>query len=263
MNIIFYFNSVWERTTGYSAFNLSGLNLHLSIDFHWAPRQLHHRTVQLHDDVTDSGWCVDCRALHLDVKIFIDAITCRGQDMVTGGRQLEEMSIKGLEVIVSPCRAHAVDVRCISYNNINIKTLFWTNIKSAGKTKINLVHLHSYLNSRPAPLKKKWCLLLWRRERIIWLIQNKLYHIFCISLFWHFIEAQTKDAIDYSIKWPHCRMYYIPSFWKCFPNRHCMTSVCMDCNNYCWFLKLIWKKNVSYDILQKNTKQSNPVSIDI
>lgn len=40
--------------------------------------------------------------------------------MVAGGGQLEEISIKGLPVIVSPSRAHSADVRCISYKNINI-----------------------------------------------------------------------------------------------------------------------------------------------
>lgn len=49
--------------------------------------------------------------------------------MVTGGGQLEEISIKGLPMIVSPSRAHSADVRCISYNNINILT-FVTDMKN-------------------------------------------------------------------------------------------------------------------------------------
>ncbi len=46
--------------------------------------------------------------------------------MVAGGGQLEEKSIKGLQVILSPGRAHAADVS-ISYDNIknlnNVLTL--------------------------------------------------------------------------------------------------------------------------------------------
>lgn len=40
--------------------------------------------------------------------------------MVTGGGQVEEVAIKGLPVIVSPCRAHSADVRRVSYNSRNI-----------------------------------------------------------------------------------------------------------------------------------------------
>lgn len=105
---------------GLNVYDWSGLNLRLVIDNHWAVGELHHRTIQLHDDVANGGDVVDYLAPHLDVKIFKAVLTLGGHDMVTGGRQVEEISIKGLPVIVSPSCAHLADVICISYNNINI-----------------------------------------------------------------------------------------------------------------------------------------------
>lgn len=106
------------------------MNLRLVIDSHWTAGDLHHRTFQPQGDGADGGNVVDRLAPRLDVKTFVAALAMRGHNMVTGGGQLVEMSIKGLPVIVSPSCAHSANVRCISYNNINIlKHLFqqtWT-----------------------------------------------------------------------------------------------------------------------------------------
>lgn len=110
--------------SGIHGVDWSGLNLRLAIDNHWTVGELHHRTFQLHGDFADGGDIVDYFAPHLDVEIFVALLTLRDQDMVTGGGQLEEISIKCLPVVVSPSCAHLADVRSISYNNINILKSF-------------------------------------------------------------------------------------------------------------------------------------------
>lgn len=42
----------------------------------------------------------------LDVEVVVAAPAGRRQDVVTGGAQLEQISIKGLEVEVAPCAAN-------------------------------------------------------------------------------------------------------------------------------------------------------------
>lgn len=111
-----YFN--WALKL-YHVVNWSGLNLRLAIDNRWTVGELNYSTVQLHDDFADGGYVVDRLASHLDVEIFVGVLTLGSQDMVTGRGQLEEISIKGLPVIVSPSCAHSADVRGISCNNIN------------------------------------------------------------------------------------------------------------------------------------------------
>ena len=39
---------------------------------------------------------------YLDVKVLVTAHACRSQDIVAGGVQLENIPIKGFEVVVAP-----------------------------------------------------------------------------------------------------------------------------------------------------------------
>ena len=72
----------------------------------WTLRELHHWTVQLHHDLLDDGMAANLLSSYLDVEVAVAAPAWRGQDVVAGGWQLENVPIKGLEVEVSPCTAN-------------------------------------------------------------------------------------------------------------------------------------------------------------
>lgn len=82
------------------------VNLQFAINDHWAVWQLHNWTVQLHYDVFDGGVAASLSSSYLDVEVVVAAPAWGGQDVVAGGVQLEHVSIKGLEVEVSPCTAN-------------------------------------------------------------------------------------------------------------------------------------------------------------
>lgn len=92
-------------------------DLRLLIDGHRILGELDHRPVQHEDDLTDGGDVVDARAPHLDVKNGVAAFTVHGNNMVTSGRKLIEMSIKGLPVIIPPSCAHLADEGSVNYND--------------------------------------------------------------------------------------------------------------------------------------------------
>lgn len=50
-----------------------------------------------------------------------------GNNVVTGGRKLIEMSIKGLPVIIPPSCAHLVDEGSVSYNDSSVNRLEGSN----------------------------------------------------------------------------------------------------------------------------------------
>lgn len=77
-------------------------NLQFAINDHWAIRELHHQPLQLHSNDFDGGTAVSLVSSYLDVKVLVTAHACRGQDIVAGGVQLENIPIKGFEVVVAP-----------------------------------------------------------------------------------------------------------------------------------------------------------------
>lgn len=76
--------------------------LRLAVDADGAIGELHHRPVQLHGDAADGRLVLYHLSSHLDVEVLVVAPTQRGEDIVTLGRQLEDVAIESLEVIVTP-----------------------------------------------------------------------------------------------------------------------------------------------------------------
>lgn len=76
------------------------------VDFDGTLEELHHCSVQLHGDFADGGQVVHHLPPHLDVEILKVTLAQWTQDKVTGGGELEDIAVKGLEMVVSPCAAH-------------------------------------------------------------------------------------------------------------------------------------------------------------
>ena len=76
--------------------------------------QFNPDTLQHHGDLADCWQAILHLPPHLDVEIVIAALTLRGQDVVAAGRELEDVSIEGLEMVVTPCTADqfVVDRAC-------------------------------------------------------------------------------------------------------------------------------------------------------
>lgn len=94
--------------------------------------------------------------------------------MVTGRRELVEMPIKGLPMIVSPSRAHSVNVRWISYinNKVNIlKHLFYNMNRWV---RIYFGHVDCYLSSGLVHSEKEGMLLQQREEIIMFCVQKNI-----------------------------------------------------------------------------------------
>lgn len=85
-------------------------NLRFAINDHRALGQLHHRTLQHHNDLLDGGLAASTLSSQLDVEVIVTAPACRGQNVVAGGIQLKNIPIKGLEVVVAPCTTDLVVV---------------------------------------------------------------------------------------------------------------------------------------------------------
>ena len=90
------------------------IHLHFPIDRDSALHQLDHSALQHHGDLADCWQAILHLPPHLDVEILIAALTLRGQDVVAAGRELEDVSIEGLEMVVTPCTADqfVVDRAC-------------------------------------------------------------------------------------------------------------------------------------------------------
>lgn len=82
--------------------NKSREYLRLTVDTDGAIGELHHRPVQLHRDAADGRLVLHHLSSHLNVEVLIVAPTQRGEDIVTRGRQLEDVAVESLEVIVTP-----------------------------------------------------------------------------------------------------------------------------------------------------------------
>ena len=63
---------------------------------------LHHGPVQLHGDPLDVDVVSALLPLQLDVEALVVGLAVSGQDVGTGEGQLEEVSVEGPEVVVTP-----------------------------------------------------------------------------------------------------------------------------------------------------------------
>ena len=86
------------------------VNLLLVVDEDGSLGQLDHSALQLHGDLADGSRVVHDLPSDLDVEVLVAVLAVRREDIVAGGRQLNEVSVEGLQVEVSPSRAHSVDM---------------------------------------------------------------------------------------------------------------------------------------------------------
>lgn len=121
-------------------------DLRLLVDGHRTLGELQQRAVQHEDDLADAGGAVDQRAPHLDVESRVACLTLHGNNVVTGGRKLVEVSIKGLPVVVPPSCAHLVDEGSVSYNGSSIDRLAWPDTLGERSTGA-IFFFFFYLNS--------------------------------------------------------------------------------------------------------------------
>lgn len=70
--------------------------------------KLHHRAIHLQSDFADQGLTIDELPPQLYIKVLIAAGALRRQDVVTSRRELEEVSVKGLEVEIAPGAADSL-----------------------------------------------------------------------------------------------------------------------------------------------------------
>lgn len=71
----------------------NGVNLLLAVDEDGGLSQLNHGAFQLHGDLTDGGRAVDDLSPDLDVEVFVAVLAVGGEDIVAGGRQLDEVPV--------------------------------------------------------------------------------------------------------------------------------------------------------------------------
>lgn len=83
--------SAYGRTTG-----VVNLNLLLAVDEDGGLGQLHYGALQLHGDRADGCRVVDDLSPDLDVEVLVAVFAVGGEDIIAGGRQLEEVPIEGL-----------------------------------------------------------------------------------------------------------------------------------------------------------------------
>lgn len=81
------------------------------VDVYWRVGKFHHNPVQLHQDSLDGDFPVYLLPLDMDVETLIGGLTLRREEVVAGGGQVEEISIKSLVMEISPCAAELVVVR--------------------------------------------------------------------------------------------------------------------------------------------------------
>lgn len=64
--------------------------------------KFHHCAIQLQCDFADLGLAIDELPPQLDIEVLVAAWTLWRQDVVTGRRELEKVSVEGFEVEIAP-----------------------------------------------------------------------------------------------------------------------------------------------------------------
>lgn len=83
------------------------LNLPIAVHENRILRYFSNHTLKFHDDMADSRNISDQSTPDLDVKILISCIALGCKNIVAEPREMKDVPIKGFEVEVAPCAAHA------------------------------------------------------------------------------------------------------------------------------------------------------------
>lgn len=85
------------------------------VDFDESIAQFHNFTIQFHCDFLYGGNHIGLLSLELNVETVVVCLTLGCKDVAASGWKPEQIPIKCLKVVVSPCAAELVVVRWAHY----------------------------------------------------------------------------------------------------------------------------------------------------